>query len=49
MDHHGGRPRAERAGVLLGRRVARALPAHHLKYALVTTLFALAPYLALHG
>ncbi|GHI92799.1 sulfite exporter TauE/SafE family protein [Streptomyces olivaceus] len=39
----------ELAGVLLGWRIARALPARHLKYALVTTLFALAPYLALHG
>ncbi|MBZ6288418.1 sulfite exporter TauE/SafE family protein [Streptomyces olivaceus] len=39
----------ELAGVLLGWRIARSLPARHLKYALVTTLFALAPYLALHG
>lgn len=39
----------ELAGVLLGWRIARALPARHLKCALVTTLFALAPYLALHG
>ncbi|MFF7556166.1 sulfite exporter TauE/SafE family protein [Streptomyces olivaceus] len=39
----------ELAGVLLGWRIARALPARHLRYALVTTLFVLAPYLALHG
>jgi uncharacterized protein len=39
----------ELAGVLLGWRIAHALPARHLKYALITTLFALAPYLALHG
>ncbi|GAA2573993.1 MULTISPECIES: sulfite exporter TauE/SafE family protein [Streptomyces] len=39
----------ELAGVLLGWRIAHALPTRHLKYALITTLFALAPYLALHG
>jgi uncharacterized membrane protein YfcA len=39
----------ELAGVLLGWRVAHALPTRHLKYALIATLFALAPYLALHG
>ncbi|MFI7392987.1 sulfite exporter TauE/SafE family protein [Streptomyces tendae] len=39
----------ELAGVLLGWRIAHALPTRHLKYALIATLFALAPYLALHG
>ncbi|MGV9618648.1 sulfite exporter TauE/SafE family protein [Streptomyces tendae] len=39
----------ELAGVLLGWRIAHALPARQLKFALVATLFALAPYLALHG
>ncbi|MDX3397256.1 sulfite exporter TauE/SafE family protein [Streptomyces violaceoruber] len=39
----------ELAGVLLGWRIAHALPTRHLKYALITTLLALAPYLALHG
>ncbi|WP_031039037.1 sulfite exporter TauE/SafE family protein [Streptomyces sp. NRRL F-5650] len=39
----------ELAGVLLGWRIAHALPSRHLKCALVATLFALAPYLALHG
>ncbi|KAA5830669.1 sulfite exporter TauE/SafE family protein [Saccharopolyspora hirsuta] len=39
----------ELAGVLLGWKIARALPARGLKYALVVTLVALAPYLALHG
>lgn len=39
----------ELAGVLLGWRIAHALPARSLKYALVVTLLALAPYLALHG
>ncbi|MFH9570815.1 sulfite exporter TauE/SafE family protein [Streptomyces sp. NPDC017454] len=39
----------ELAGVLLGWRIAHALPTRHLKFALVATLFALAPYLALHG
>lgn len=39
----------ELAGVLLGWRIAHALPTRQLKYALVVALFALAPYLALHG
>lgn len=39
----------ELAGVLAGWAIARALPTRTLKYALVTSLFALAPYLALHG
>ncbi|MGW7571727.1 sulfite exporter TauE/SafE family protein [Streptomyces tendae] len=39
----------ELAGVLLGWRIAHALPSRQLKYALIVTLFALAPYLALHG
>ena len=39
----------ELVGVLLGWRIAHALPTRTLKYALVVTLFALAPYLALHG
>jgi uncharacterized protein len=39
----------ELAGVLLGWKIAHALPARSLKLALIITLFALAPYLALHG
>jgi hypothetical protein len=39
----------ELAGVLVGWHLARALPTVGLKYALVVSLFALAPYLALHG
>ncbi|MER7195056.1 hypothetical protein [Streptomyces flaveolus] len=39
----------ELVGVLVGRRIAHALPTRHLKYALITTLPALAPYLAPHG
>jgi len=39
----------ELAGVLLGWKIARALPARGLTYALVAALAALAPYLALHG
>jgi hypothetical protein len=39
----------ELAGVLLGWKVARSLPTLRLKYALIVTLFALAPYLALRG
>jgi uncharacterized protein len=39
----------ELAGVLLGWKIARSLPTLRLKYALIVTLFALAPYLALHG
>jgi hypothetical protein len=39
----------ELAGVLLGWKIAQALPTRSLKYALIITLLALAPYLALHG
>ena len=39
----------EVAGVLIGWVIARALPTRALKYALIAALFALAPYLALHG
>lgn len=39
----------ELAGVLLGWKIARALPTRSLKNALIITLFALAPYLAWHG
>lgn len=39
----------ELAGVLLGWKIAHALPTRHLKYALILTLVALAPYLALQG
>lgn len=39
----------ELAGVLLGWKIARVLPARALKYALIVTLLALAPYLVLHG
>lgn len=39
----------ELAGVLLGWRVAHALPTRTLKLALIITLLALAPYLILHG
>lgn len=39
----------ELAGVLLGWRLARALPVRTLTYALVVALLVLAPYLALHG
>lgn len=39
----------ELAGVLLGWKIARALPTRGLKYALIATLVAIAPYLALHG
>lgn len=39
----------ELAGVLLGWKIAHALPTRSLKYALVVSLFAVAPYLALHG
>ncbi|QWF85086.1 sulfite exporter TauE/SafE family protein [Amycolatopsis sp. CA-230715] len=39
----------ELAGVLIGWRIARALPTRALKYALITSLLAAAPYLALHG
>jgi hypothetical protein len=39
----------ELAGVLIGWRIAHAVPARQLKYALAAILVALAPYLALHG
>jgi uncharacterized membrane protein YfcA len=39
----------ELAGVLLGWVLARRLPTRSLKYALITSLVCLAPYLALHG
>lgn len=39
----------ELAGVLLGWRIAQALPDRTLRLALVAVLFGLAPYLALHG
>lgn len=39
----------ELAGVLVGWALARALPTRALKVALVSSLFAVAPYLALHG
>lgn len=39
----------ELAGVLIGWKIAHALPGRSLKYAIVVTLLALAPYLALHG
>ncbi|WP_433498606.1 sulfite exporter TauE/SafE family protein [Sphaerimonospora sp. CA-214678] len=39
----------ELAGVLLGWKIAHALPTRRLKYGLIVTLLALAPYLALHG
>lgn len=39
----------ELAGVLLGWKIAHVLPSRHLKYGLVVALFALVPYLALHG
>lgn len=39
----------EVAGVLIGWRLARALPARSLTIALIVALFALAPYLALRG
>jgi uncharacterized membrane protein YfcA len=38
----------ELAGVLLGWKIAHALPTRSLKLALIITLFVLAPYLALH-
>lgn len=37
------------AGVLLGWKLAHSLPTRNLRYALIVVLFALAPYLALHG
>jgi len=39
----------ELAGVLLGWKIAQSLPSRTLKGALVATLLALAPYLALHS
>ncbi len=39
----------ELAGVLLGWKIAHALPTRHLKNALIVVLLALAPYLALRG
>lgn len=39
----------EIAGVLLGWRIARALPTRTLSYAIVVALLVVAPYLALHG
>jgi hypothetical protein len=39
----------ELAGVLIGWRIAHAVPARQLKYTLAAILVALAPYLALHG
>ncbi|WP_314176680.1 sulfite exporter TauE/SafE family protein [Streptomyces winkii] len=39
----------ELAGVLIGWKIAHAVPTRKLKYALAGTLLALAPYLALHG
>lgn len=39
----------ELAGVVLGWKIARALPTRTLTYALIASLLALTPYLALHG
>ncbi|OEU86120.1 hypothetical protein DB35_10050 [Streptomyces abyssalis] len=39
----------ELAGVVIGWKIAHAVPVRKLKYALAGTLLALAPYLALHG
>ncbi|MCH6163154.1 sulfite exporter TauE/SafE family protein [Streptomyces marispadix] len=39
----------ELAGVMIGWKIAHAVPTRKLKYALAGTLLALAPYLALHG
>ncbi|GAA4538428.1 sulfite exporter TauE/SafE family protein [Amycolatopsis samaneae] len=39
----------ELAGVLIGWKIARALPTRRLKYVLIATLLAVAPYLAFHG
>lgn len=36
-------------GVVVGWKIAHALPTRSLKYALIVVLLALAPYLALHG
>lgn len=39
----------ELAGVLIGWRIAHAVPTHRLRYALATVLICLGPYLALRG
>lgn len=39
----------ELVGVVLGWKIAHAVPVRKLKFALAATLLALAPYLALHG
>lgn len=39
----------ELAGVVLGWKIARALPTRALTFALIASLLALTPYLALHG
>jgi uncharacterized membrane protein YfcA len=39
----------ELAGVLIGWRIAHAVPTHRLRLALAAALICLAPYLALHG
>lgn len=39
----------ELAGVVIGWKIAHAVPVRKLKFALAATLLALAPYLALHG
>jgi uncharacterized membrane protein YfcA len=39
----------ELVGVLIGWRIAHAVPTHRLRLALATVLICLAPYLALHG
>lgn len=39
----------ELLGVLIGWKIAHALPTRGLKYALIASLLAVAPYLALHG
>ena len=39
----------ELCGVLIGWRIAHAIPTRRLKYGLVLALLLLSPYLALHG
>lgn len=39
----------ELCGALIGWKIARSLPTHRLKQALIATLLVLAPYLALHA
>ena len=39
----------ELVGVLIGWRIAHAVPTHRLRLALAAALICLAPYLALHG